>query len=77
MTRKIFIHKINDIRLLSKIQYRARSKNNLLENETGITENKLQFVRSNKDIPGPKALPLFGNWFRFLPFIGKSYFIDA
>jgi len=30
-----------------------------------------------KDIPGPKGLPLIGNLFRFMPYIGKSCFIYA
>ncbi|EFN64099.1 Probable cytochrome P450 49a1 [Camponotus floridanus] len=34
--------------------------------------NALQlFVQPTKNIPGPKALPLLGNWFRFIPYIGQ------
>jgi len=29
------------------------------------------------DIPGPKGLPLIGNLFRFMPYIGESCFIYA
>lgn len=46
-------------------------------NETKDMDNEMQYARPTKDIPGPKGLPLLGNWFRFLPYIGKSSLIKA
>ncbi|KAL0112643.1 hypothetical protein PUN28_012133 [Cardiocondyla obscurior] len=40
-------------------------------NETKDESNEMQYARPTEDIPGPKALPLLGNWFRFLPYIGE------
>ncbi|KYN27695.1 Cytochrome P450 CYP12A2 [Trachymyrmex cornetzi] len=34
------------------------------------TVNEVQYAQPIKDIPGPKALPLLDNWFRFLSYIG-------
>jgi len=42
-------------------------------NEVGDMDNKLQYVRLIKNIPGPKALLLLGNLFRFIPYISKNY----
>jgi len=36
-----------------------------------------QYLTSTTDIPGPKGLPLIGNLFRFMPYIGESCFIYA
>ncbi|XP_072761568.1 probable cytochrome P450 12a5, mitochondrial isoform X2 [Anoplolepis gracilipes] len=68
---RFLTREINDSRLLSK--YRAKSimvcpiKQYKIKN----TNNELQYARPTKDIPGPKALPLLGNWFRFIPYIGE------
>lgn len=66
------------MRLPSKIQSHARSQNYLMEQtEIENVDNKPQYVQPIKNIPGPKALPLLGNLFKFMPYIGKSYFIDT
>lgn len=65
-------------RLPSKMQCRAKSivAYPIEHNETKV-DNEMQYARPTKDIPGPKALPLLGNWFRFLPYIGKSSLVKA
>ncbi|XP_077280264.1 putative cytochrome P450 12b2, mitochondrial isoform X1 [Temnothorax americanus] len=69
---RFFIREINGSRLSSKVQCRARSIAYPIEhNETKDVNNETQYARPTKDIPGPKALPLLGNWFRFLPYIGE------
>lgn len=85
MTRiRFFIRKVNDMRLLSKMQSKMQShakfshKNYSMEQtEIENVDNEPQYVRPTKDIPGPKALPLIGNLFKFMPYIGKSYFINT
>jgi len=47
-------------------------------NETKDVNNEMQYARPIKDIPGPKALPLLGNWFRFLTYnIDKSSLVKV
>jgi len=78
MTRTIvFIRGLNSMRLLLKMQSCTRSITNypLKYKEIGNIDNKS--FRPTKDIPGPKGLPLIGNLFRFMPYIGESYFIHA
>ncbi|GAB1867130.1 hypothetical protein CAJAP_08209 [Camponotus japonicus] len=41
------------------------------QSEMRNINNELQNARPIKDIPGPRALPLIGNWFRFIPYIGE------
>lgn len=74
MTRvRFLIREINGLRLPSNIQCRAKSiKDCSMDSEMKNSEKEPQY----KNIPGPKALPLLGNWFRFLPYIGKNYFIN-
>lgn len=75
MIRARFLsHEVNGSRLLSKMRCRTKSivAYSIEQNETKDVNNKMQYARPTKDIPGPKALPLLGNWFRFLPYIGKS-----
>jgi len=71
---KSFIREISSMLLSSKVQCRAKSIKNY---STGYnkTVNMNKKLRTIKDIPGPKALPLLGNWFRFMPYIGKSYLL--
>lgn len=71
---RFLIREINGSRLPSKVQCHAKSTVAYLIkcNETKDVNNEIQYARPTKDIPGPKALPLLGNWFRFLPHIGKS-----
>lgn len=70
MLAKFLIRKIIDSRLLSK--HCAKSMTYAIEqDELKNINNELQKARPTKDIPGPKALPLIGNWFRFIPYIGK------
>ncbi|XP_024874378.1 cytochrome P450 CYP12A2-like [Temnothorax curvispinosus] len=75
---RFFIHGINDVRLPSKMLCRAKSmKMNPMGYKTVKTDNTSQYVRPTKDIPGPKALPLLGNSFRFMPFIGEYYNVNV
>lgn len=66
------------MRLPLKMQSRTRSIRDSLYptgyNETEDMSNNLQYVRPTEDIPGPKALPLIGNLFRFLPYIGELFY---
>lgn len=73
---RFLIHEINGSRLSLKVQCRAKSvisAHPIEHNETKDVNNELQYARPIKDIPGPKALPLLGNWFRFVPYIGKNF----
>lgn len=72
---RFLIREINGLRLPPKVQCRAKSVVSVYpieHNKTKDVNNELQYARPTKDIPGPKALPLLGNWFRFIPYIGKS-----
>ncbi|XP_034937560.1 probable cytochrome P450 49a1 [Chelonus insularis] len=44
-----------------------RNASTLVEN---INEEQLECVRPYKEIPGPKPLPLLGNTWRFIPYVG-------
>lgn len=46
------------------------NKSKIINNEE--IDIKDEVIRSFKEIPGPKALPLIGNVFRFFPYVGKS-----
>ncbi|XP_011164781.2 cytochrome P450 CYP12A2 [Solenopsis invicta] len=72
MRGRFLIREINGSRMPSKVQCRARSvvAYPIKHNETKV-DNEMQHARPTEDIPGPKALPLLGNWFRFLPYIGE------
>lgn len=75
MLARFLIREINDSRLLWK--HRAKSTMAYMEHsETKNVDNELQYAKPTKDIPGPKALPLLGNWFRFIPHIGKISLIS-
>ncbi|XP_011686066.1 PREDICTED: cytochrome P450 CYP12A2-like [Wasmannia auropunctata] len=76
---RFLIHKINGSWFSSKVQCRAKSvvAYPIEHNETKDVNNEMQYARPTKDIPGPKALPLLGNWFRFLPYIGEYSKADA
>ncbi|GAB1867131.1 Probable cytochrome P450 49a1 [Camponotus japonicus] len=73
MHARSFICKINDSCLLSRRQHHVKSTTASGEHSKTMKENNaLQlFVQPTKNIPGPKALPLLGNWFRFIPYIGQ------
>lgn len=71
MRARFLIREINGSRTPREVQCHARSIATPIEH--GET-NDLQNVRSVNDIPGPKALPVLGNWFRFIPYIGKSVY---
>jgi hypothetical protein len=71
MRVRFLIREINGSRSPWQMQRRARSIATIKHSETNAT-NDLQNARSVNDIPGPKALPVLGNWFRFIPYIGKS-----
>jgi len=79
MHARSFICKINDSCLLSRRQHHVKST--IASDEHSKTKkenNALQlFVQPTKNIPGPKALPLLGNWFRFIPYIGKRSFLSS
>ncbi|KAL6261425.1 hypothetical protein P5V15_006519 [Pogonomyrmex californicus] len=74
---RFFIREINACLHLA-MQNHARSiKGCSIEyNEIRNINNELQHARPTKDIPGPKALPLFGNWFRFMPY-GEYYNVNV
>lgn len=74
MHNRSFIREINGLRLSSNVQCRAKSIKKYSVDSTMSNTEKSQYVRPTKNIPGPKALPLLGNWFRFLPYIGKKFF---
>jgi len=74
MTRtRVFIRGINSMRVSLKMQSRTRSIRNYPTKykEIGNIDNKS--FRPSKDIPGPKGLPLIGNLFRFMPYIGELF----
>ncbi|XP_011686055.1 PREDICTED: cytochrome P450 CYP12A2-like [Wasmannia auropunctata] len=72
MTRARFFRKISGLRLPPREQCRANSVITCpIEHNETKNINEMQYARPTEDIPGPKALPLLGNWFRFLPYIGK------
>ncbi|XP_014484538.1 PREDICTED: probable cytochrome P450 12b2, mitochondrial [Dinoponera quadriceps] len=72
MRAGFFIRKINGSRLLWEVQRRARSIAPAIERcDMKDVDSESQHVRSFEDIPGPKKLPLIGNIFRFLPYIGE------
>lgn len=72
MRAGFLIRKINGSRLLSEVGRRARSIAPAIERcEIKDAESESQHVQPYKDIPGPKKLPLIGNFFRFVPYIGK------
>lgn len=72
MRVRFLIREINGLWLPLNIQCRAKSiKDYSMDSEMKDTEKKPQHVRPFKNIPGPKALPLLGNWFRFIPYIGE------
>ncbi|GAB1869272.1 Probable cytochrome P450 12a5, mitochondrial [Camponotus japonicus] len=62
---------VNGFRLSSNVQSRAKSIKGCSVDKITNIENKPQYVWLTKNIPGPKALPLLGNWFRFIPYIGE------
>jgi len=78
MRTAFLIREINGSRLPSvmpsMLQRRAwsveayASIQNIMKNENA----ELREDRPTKDIPGPKAWPLFGNMLRFMPRIGKA-----
>jgi len=80
MRTAFLIREINGSRLQSMVpsmlQRRASSVEayasiqNIMKDE----KTELQEDRPTKDIPGPKAWPLFGNMLRFMPYIGKNLF---
>ncbi|XP_011053756.1 PREDICTED: probable cytochrome P450 12b2, mitochondrial [Acromyrmex echinatior] len=77
MTRtRVFIR---EMCLPLKMQSRIRSIRNYPTGYNKIVDmsNNLQHVRPTEDIPGPKALPLIGNLFRFLPYIGEYYNVNT
>lgn len=38
-------------------------------------QQDLSHIRPYNEMPGPKSIPLLGNTWRFLPFIGNFYFL--
>lgn len=71
MLVKFLIDEIIDSRLLSKHCAKSMVTYPIEQSEMRNINNELQNARPIKDIPGPRALPLIGNWFRFIPYIGK------
>ncbi|CAL1679137.1 unnamed protein product [Lasius platythorax] len=73
MRARFLTREINCSCLLSRLQRRVRSTTAcpVEHNKTKNAHNELQHALPTKDIPGPKALPLLGNWFRFIPYIGE------
>lgn len=39
-----------------------------------VNANGVSDFRGYNEVPGPKAIPLLGNSWRFLPFVGKDFF---
>jgi len=70
---RIFIRGINSMRVSSKIQSRTRSIRNYPTKYKEIGNIDSKSFRPSKDIPGPKGLPLIGNSFRFMPYIGELF----
>ncbi|XP_070157451.1 probable cytochrome P450 12b2, mitochondrial [Polyergus mexicanus] len=68
---RFLIREINDSRLLWKHRAKSTTACIMEHSETNNMNNELQYAKPTKDIPGPKALPLLGNWFRFIPHIGE------
>ncbi|XP_072743441.1 probable cytochrome P450 12a5, mitochondrial [Anoplolepis gracilipes] len=69
-----FICKINNLRLSSSMQCRAKSTKNCSVDSETKNKNEQQHVRPTEDIPGPKGfIPLFGNLFRFTRYILGEY----
>ncbi|XP_039309610.1 probable cytochrome P450 301a1, mitochondrial isoform X2 [Solenopsis invicta] len=67
-----------DVRLPKIEQICIRSfRNYPTEYNTRKMDKKMPYPRPTKDIPGPKALPLIGNHFRFMPFIGEYYNVNV
>ena len=48
----------------------VRTRNSTTE-ATQLLQAEWDNARPYKDIPGPKPLPLIGNFWRFLPYIGQ------
>ncbi|KAM0729122.1 hypothetical protein ACS0PU_004476 [Formica fusca] len=79
MHTRSLICETNGLCLLSRLQRRVRSAAvcPIEHSETKNANNGLQHTLPTKDIPGPKALPLLGNWFRFIPYIDKRFFLPS
>lgn len=45
----------------------CRSKSTVL---TSLTQDDVDFAKEYSEVPGPKSLPLLGNSWRFMSFIG-------
>ncbi|XP_029158487.1 probable cytochrome P450 12b2, mitochondrial [Nylanderia fulva] len=73
MLAKCLTREINGSCLLSRVQRRVSSTAACTVEQSEIKNfnSEVQDARPTKDIPGPKALPLLGNWFRFIPYIGE------
>lgn len=77
MHARSFICKINSSCLLSRVRrVKSTTTFRVEHSKTNNESNELQQALPTKDIPGPKALPLLGNWFRFIPYIGKRSFLS-
>lgn len=81
MRTSFLIREINGSRLPSMVssmmmQRRARSVEAYASIQNGgVTKEEdaeVQEARPTKDIPGPRAWPLIGNMFRFMPYIGNE-----
>jgi len=74
MTRtRVLIRGINNMRVSLKMQSGTRSIRNYPAKFKEIKNIDNRFFWPSKDIPGPKGLPLIGNLFRFMPYIGKLF----
>lgn len=58
------------IRFGSKCRFGSLSSSTL-SSTTNVIDDGREQVKSFKEIPGPKALPLIGNLWRYLPIIGQ------
>ncbi|KYN04117.1 putative cytochrome P450 12b2, mitochondrial [Cyphomyrmex costatus] len=77
MTRaRVFIREVNSLRFPLKMQFRTRSIRNYPTESNEIGDTSIN-LRPTEDIPGPKALPLIGNLFRFMPYIGEYYNVNV
>jgi len=77
MWTRVFIqYGVNDVRH-SPLKMLCHPRSNRIYLTRYYETRNKQYLMLTTDIPGPKGLPLIGNLFRFMPYIGKSCLIYA